>query len=128
MRATTRSIPKVSRATRADMMLELSPLVTAAKAPASWMPASVRMSRSKPNPTTVVPPKPFGRRRNALAALVDDGDGVAALLQQPGQLAAHPAAAHDDDVHDAPIGQTGAETADVSDGAPSVAIWPAERH
>ncbi len=32
MRATTFSTPKVSRATRAAMMLELSPLLTAAKA------------------------------------------------------------------------------------------------
>ena len=47
---------KVSRATRADMMFELSPLVTAASAPAS-VDAAPRssVSRSKPNPTIVVP-------------------------------------------------------------------------
>ena len=40
MRATTRSIPKFSRAMRAARMLELSPLVTAASAPARSIPAS----------------------------------------------------------------------------------------
>ena len=44
--------PNVSRATRAARMLELSPLLTAAKAYASSMPASSRVSRSKPTPTT----------------------------------------------------------------------------
>ena len=38
MRATTRSTPNVSRATRAEMMLELSPLETAANASARSMP------------------------------------------------------------------------------------------
>ena len=56
MRATTRSISKVSRATRAAMMLELSPLVTAASAPAWSICASSRVSRSKPKPTMVLPP------------------------------------------------------------------------
>ncbi len=50
MRATTRSTPKFSRATRATMMLELSPFVTAASAPASSMPASISRSRSNPIP------------------------------------------------------------------------------
>ena len=65
MRATTRSISKVSRATRADMMFELSPLVTAASAPACSMPASSSVSRSKPNPTIRLPPNAVGRRLNA---------------------------------------------------------------
>src|SRR4051795_4175310 len=65
MRATTRSTSNVSRATRAAMMLELSPLVTAATAPASRTPASSRVSRSKPKPTMRYPPKPLGNRRNA---------------------------------------------------------------
>ena len=63
-----------------------------------------------------------------LAALVDDRDRVAALLQQPGQLAADAAAAHDDDVHDAPIGKRAAECADVSEGAPAVTIWSPARY
>ena len=69
MRAITRSRPNTSRAVRATMMLELSPLVTAASAPASSMPASRRRSRSKPTPWMVRPPKPSGSRRNALACL-----------------------------------------------------------
>ena len=43
MRATTRSIPKFSRAIRAVRMFELSPLVTAATAPARSMPASIEV-------------------------------------------------------------------------------------
>src|SRR3954468_8407936 len=50
-------------------MFELSPLVTEAKAPASSMCASARSSRSKPNPTTCVPLKSGGSRRNARAFL-----------------------------------------------------------
>src|SRR5919107_5983939 len=52
MRATTCWTPKVSRATRALMMFELSPLLTAAKAPAESMPASSSVCRSKPRPVT----------------------------------------------------------------------------
>jgi hypothetical protein len=50
MRATTLSIPNVSRETRAIRMFELSPLVTAATAAACSIPASNRRSRSKPMP------------------------------------------------------------------------------
>src|SRR4051812_4957836 len=65
MRATTWETPKVSRATRAAMMLELSPEETAANASARWMPAAVSVSRSKPVPTTSWPWKSLPRRRNA---------------------------------------------------------------
>src|SRR5262245_12104045 len=65
MRATTRSTWYDSRAMRAHKMLELSPFVTDASAPAFSMPAAARWSRSKPNPCTVVPLNPAGRRRNA---------------------------------------------------------------
>src|SRR4051794_4159728 len=65
MRATTRCTPNVSRATRAAMMLELSPLLTAAKAPASSIPASISVSRSKPTPFTWLPGKFSPRRRKA---------------------------------------------------------------
>src|SRR5688500_7642374 len=68
MRATTLSRPKVSRATRAAMMLELSPDETAAKACARSMPASSRVSRSKPMPVTLRPAKSADNRRNALAS------------------------------------------------------------
>src|SRR4051794_17202935 len=65
MRATTCWTPKVSRATRALMMFELSPLLTAANAPAESMPASRRVCRSKPRPVTWRPPNSGPSRRNA---------------------------------------------------------------
>src|SRR3954452_121294 len=65
MRATTCGTPKVSRATRALMMFELSPLLTAANAPAESMPASSSVCRSKPRPVTWRPPKSGPSRRNA---------------------------------------------------------------
>lgn len=68
MRAATFSTPNISRATRAEMMFELSPLDTAAKAPASSMPASRRVSWSKPIPVTRRPPNPGPRRRKAVGS------------------------------------------------------------
>jgi hypothetical protein len=68
MRATTRDTPKVSRASRAEMMLELSPLDTAANASARSMPAWINTSRSKPTPVTVRPAKSALSRRNASAS------------------------------------------------------------
>src|SRR3954468_13536098 len=65
MRATTCWTPKVSRATRVLMMLELSPLLTAAKAPAESMPASSSVWRSKPRPVTWRPAKSGPSRRKA---------------------------------------------------------------
>src|ERR1700730_10972562 len=65
MRATTRCTPKVSRASRAEMMLELSPLDTAANASARSVPASTSTAWSKPTPVTVRPAKSGPRRRNA---------------------------------------------------------------
>src|SRR6478609_9002889 len=65
MRATTCWIPNVSRATRAAMMLELSPLETAANASARLMPAFSRTSWSNPWPVTLSPLKPGPTRRNA---------------------------------------------------------------
>src|SRR5690606_41953057 len=47
------------------MMLELSPLLTATKAAADWMPASMRTSRSNPMPVTRRPWKPGRSRRKA---------------------------------------------------------------
>ncbi len=46
-------------------MFELSPLLTAAKAWASSMPASRSVSRSKPMPVTRRPANPAPSRRNA---------------------------------------------------------------
>src|SRR5690349_9254309 len=69
MRATTCSTPNVSRATRAEMMFELSPLETAANAPARSTPASIRTLRSKPLPTTCWPWKSLPSLRNDCASL-----------------------------------------------------------
>src|SRR5689334_9690658 len=69
MRATTCWIPKVSRATRAAMMLELSPLDTAAKASARRMPARSRTSWSKPYPVILSPLNPGPRRRKLSGSL-----------------------------------------------------------
>src|SRR4051795_9455388 len=69
MRATTWSIPKVSRATRAAMMLELSPLETAANASARRMPAFSSTSWSKPYPVTFSPLNPGPSRRKESGSL-----------------------------------------------------------
>ena len=65
MRAATCSTPKVSRATRAERMFELSPLETAANAYASSILAAFNVSRSNPIPVTVMPSNELPRRRNA---------------------------------------------------------------
>src|SRR3954463_4941045 len=108
MRATTCSTPKVSRATRALMMLELSPLLTAANAPAESIPASSRGCRAKPRPVTWRPGEAGHRRPGDVApepaegfgVLVDPRDAVPDLFQPPGDGGAHPAAAHHDHVHE----------------------------
>src|SRR5690349_16838051 len=69
MRATTLSMLYISRATRAEMMFELSPLETAANASASLIPASSSTPRSKPMPVTVMPLKSGPSRRNASALM-----------------------------------------------------------
>ena len=65
MRATTRCTPNVSRATRAEMMLELSPEDTAANAPASSIPERSNTSRSNPMPNTRWPLNSGDRRWKA---------------------------------------------------------------
>src|SRR4051794_6412726 len=62
-------MPKVSRATRAAMMFELSPLLTAAKASARSIPASVSTVWSKPYPVTLIPLNEGPSRRNASGLL-----------------------------------------------------------
>src|SRR6516165_2994435 len=57
MRAATWRTPNVSLATRAEMMFELSPLLTAAKPSARSIPARDSTSRSKPIPVTRSPLK-----------------------------------------------------------------------
>src|SRR5699024_9192100 len=65
MRATTFVTPNCSRATRAEMMLELSPLETAANASAESMAARWMTARAKPRPVTVKPVYDGASRRNA---------------------------------------------------------------
>src|SRR5690348_10586965 len=65
MRAATRSTPNDSRATRAAITFELSPLLTAANAPASRIPACSRTVWSKPTPMTFLPLNDDPSRRNA---------------------------------------------------------------
>src|SRR5918994_7460589 len=62
-------MPNVSRATRAAMMLELSPLDTAANASARRMPAFSGTCWSKPIPATLSPLNPGPSLRNASGAL-----------------------------------------------------------
>src|SRR6476619_7274697 len=62
-------MPNVSRATRAAMMFELSPLDTAANASALSTPARSRTPWSKPIPVTLVPLKDGPSRRNASGLL-----------------------------------------------------------
>src|SRR4051794_25960066 len=69
MRATTDWIPNVSRATRAAMMLELSPLETAANASARRIPAFSSTCWSKPIPATFSPLNPGPSRRKASGSL-----------------------------------------------------------
>src|SRR3954452_2269341 len=69
MRATTCSMPNVSRATRAAMMLELSPLETAANKSARRMTAFSRTSWSKPYPVILSPLKPGPSRRKLSGSL-----------------------------------------------------------
>jgi hypothetical protein len=99
MRATTFWISYVSRAIRAVRMFELSPLVTAASAPASRIPACSRWSRSNPNPRTARPVNFSGRRRKAFLFLSTDRDRVALGLQLGRELRSDSATADDDDVH-----------------------------
>ncbi|GMA85287.1 hypothetical protein GCM10025868_05370 [Angustibacter aerolatus] len=100
MRATTFCTPKVSRATRAARMLELSPLLTAAKACAPSMPASslgVAVEADAGDPAAL---EAGAEAAEGRLVLVDHGDVVPAGLQAVGQAGAHPAAAHDHEVHE----------------------------
>ena len=94
MRATTRSTPNVSRATRAEMMFELSPEDTAAK--------RRRFLDARPQQDVAVETHAehafAGELRaepvECRAVTVDDGDIVADAGQAVGQRCAHPAASH----------------------------------
>src|ERR1700752_4060553 len=99
MRATTCWMPNVSRATRAAMMLELSPLETAANASARRIPAFSRTSWSKPYPVILSPLNPGPRPRNGSGLVVVAEQGVVAPPEGAGEGRADPAATHDHHVH-----------------------------
>ena len=100
MRATTCSTPNVSRATRAEMMLELSPLDTAANAPARSIPASIRTLLVESDADDLLAVEVGAEPAERLRVLVDHGDRVAEALHRGRERRPHPAAAHDHHVHD----------------------------
>ena len=79
-------------------MLELSPLVTEANASASLMPALVEVVAVEAEAHHRAPAEVGGQAPEGAGVLVDHRHGVVGLLEGAGQLAAHPAAADDDDV------------------------------
>ena len=93
MRATTRSTPNVSRATRAEMMLELSPRHRRERA---------GLLDARPQQHVAVEPHPQdplagelgGKPVKRGAVTVDDGDVMADPGQAVRQRRAHPAASH----------------------------------
>ena len=81
-------------------MLELSPLVTEANASAFVDAGRVEVVAVEAEPDhRACRRSRTGRRRNARAFLSTTATRVVGLLERAGQLAAHPAAADDDDVH-----------------------------
>ena len=100
MRATTCWTPKVSRATRALMMLELSPLLTAAKAPAESTPGVEQRLPVEAEPGDLAAGELRAEPAEGLGVLVDDRDAVADLLQPAGDGGADASAAHHDHVHE----------------------------
>ena len=81
-------------------MLELSPLVTEAKASALLDPGLLEVVAVEAEADDGGPGEVGGQAAERPGVLVDDGDAVVRLLEGAGQLAADPAAADDDDVHD----------------------------
>ena len=101
MRATTFSTPKVSRATRAVMMLELSPVLTAAKAcgPLDAGLGAACRGRSRCRSSSC-PAKSGPSRRKATPSRSITATAWP-LLEPVRQRRPDPAAAHDHDVHGA---------------------------
>ena len=91
--------PNGSRATRAAMMFELSPLETAAKASARRTRPSPSTAWSNPIPADLVAVEIRAKASERVGVGVDDRHRVVAVLQAGGQRGAHPAASHDHDVH-----------------------------
>ena len=105
MRATTRAMPNVSRATRAAMMLELSPLETAAKASARSTPGLDEHLAVEALADDLAPGKSADEPAERLRVLVDHGHLVAEPIEARGERGPDPAAAHDDDVHGGTLSQ-----------------------
>ena len=103
MRAATRFTPNDSRATRAAITLELSPLLTAANASARSMPASLSTFWSKPMPVIFLPLNVEPQLAERIPVLVDDRDRVALVLQDVREGRSDPPATHDHNVHDRPL-------------------------
>src|SRR5664279_2379037 len=101
MRAITFSTLKVSRTTRAAMMLELSPLLTAANAAASLIPASIRVP-VEPDPGDLLTVEVVAEPPERLRLAVDDGNRVPVQFQAVGQGRPDPSATHDHNVHGRP--------------------------
>ena len=81
-------------------MLELSPLVTAATAPARSMPASIEVVAVEAEADDLLAAEVLGEPlRNASAFLSMTATVWPTSLEAEGELAAHPPASDDDDVH-----------------------------
>ena len=81
-------------------MFELSPLVTAATAPARSMPACDEVVAVEAEADDLLAGEVLGEAlAERVGVLVDHRDRVAAPLEAQGELAAHPPASDDDDVH-----------------------------
>ena len=99
MRATTFSIPNVSRATRAEMTLELSPLLTAAKADGpldAGLDEGVAVEADAGHP---LPGEVGAEAAEGVAVAVDDGDRVATALEPAAERRPDATTSHDHDVH-----------------------------
>lgn len=88
------------------MMLELSPLLTAANAPAFLDPRLAEGVLVEPDPRDATAAEAGAEAPERRGVLVDDGDRVPLLLQGLRESGSHSPAAHDDDVHLAPTSQS----------------------
>nr|BFE68703.1 hypothetical protein GCM10020092_020040 [Actinoplanes digitatis] len=95
MRATTRETPNVSRASRAEMMFELSPLETAANASARSMPSRPQHVAVEADPGDGDAAVLRAQPAEGVGVLVDHRDRVAAGVELVGERRAEPTAAHD---------------------------------
>ena len=81
-------------------MFELSPLVTAAIAAASRMPACLEPVAVEADPDHLLAAEALVQAAERHRILVDHGHGVALILDDAGEPRADTAAAHDDHMHE----------------------------